>query len=199
LKIRLTTAALAALLCASCASSSDSKVTAADYAPDKAMPKWMAYMTPGPSHKVLDSKVGTWNLKVTMYNPDGSVQTSDGTSEIAWVMDGRYLQEKVNGSFEGMNFQGNGTTAFDNLKKKYVYTWFDNMGTGIMTGEGLYDPAHRTFTYYGESPDVVKGQYVSSRSVETQVDNNHWRMEAFGLGPDGKEMKMMEIVYTRRT
>ncbi len=199
MKARIPSVALLGLLAAACAGTGTSKVTAADYAPDKMMPKWMEFMTPGPEHKVLDSKVGKWDVKVTMYMPDGTSETSTGTSEITWLMDGRYLQENVSGSFENMPFRGTGTTAYDNLKRRYVYSWIDNMGTGIMVGEGLYDPTRKMFTYTGESPDVVRGESVTTRSVETQLDANHWKAEMWSPGPDGKEMKSMELVYTRKS
>ena len=37
------------------------------------------------------------------------------------------------------------------MKKKFVGSWVDNMGTGIMFSEGTYDPATKTFTYTSES------------------------------------------------
>lgn len=159
---------------------------------------WAAFMTPGPAHKALDGKVGTWDVQVTMFMPDGTRQTSTGTSQIAWLMDGRYLQEQVKGEFGGMPFHGTGTTGFDNMKQRYVYSWFDNMGTGIMYGEGVHDPATGTFTFTGEAPDVLRGRYVPTRSVETLIDANHWKAEMWGPGPDGREMKSMYLAYTRR-
>ena len=185
-------------LCAACTGPGVGEVSAADYSQDKMMAKWMEFMTPGPEHKVLDTKVGSWDMQVTMHMPDGTTSTSTATSEVTWILDGRYLQETVHGSFDGMPFQGIGLTAFDNLKQCYVYSWVDNMGTGIMGGEGYYDPSRRMFTYRGESPDVVRGEYVPSRSTETLTDENHWKAEMWSPGPDGKDYKSMELVYTRR-
>src|SRR5262249_1892817 len=131
------------------------------------------------------------------YSPDGTVTNSTGTSEFSWIFDGRYLLENVNSSFDNMPFQGRGTTAYDNLKKMYVGTWIDNMGTGIVNSEGSYDATHKTFEFTMEMPDVVRGEYVKSRQVETQVDKDHFRLEFFGPGADGKEMKSMELDYSR--
>ena len=35
-----------------------------------------------------------------------------------------------------MTFKGTGIEGYDNGKKKFVGTWMDNMGTGIMMSEG---------------------------------------------------------------
>jgi len=193
------TLSLVALLCGAC--HTGPKLTAADY--DMNSPKmqaaWAEYMTPGPAHKVLDTKVGKWDVKVTMFNPDGSSSNSTGTSEFAWVMDGHYLQENVTGEFGGAPFHGQGTTAYDNMLKHYTFTWIDSMGTGIMTGHGTYDAAKKMFTFESKSPDLLKGKYTASHSTETILDRNHIKSEMWGEGPDGKQVKMMELVYTRKS
>lgn len=197
MNVRILTLPVLALVCAGCSSLGMGGPSKEDYAMDKVMPKWQAFMTPSDGHHLLEAKVGKWDVRIAMWMPDGSSSNSTGKSEFSWLFDGRYLQENVTSSFEGMPFQGRGMTAYDNLKKCYVSTWIDNMGTGIMTAEGKYDPMQKTFIYSGESPDLVRGEYVESRMVETMLDKDHWRIEMFGPGADGKEMKMMELNYSR--
>lgn len=188
-----------AALCAACAGPQGQTLEPVAYSEQAMMDNWMAFMTPGAAHKQLESMVGTWDVKVTMFNPDGSSQSSDGTSQTTWLMDGRFLLEEVHGSFDGMPFHGIGTTGYDNMKQRYVYSWCDNMGTGIMFGEGQWDPARRAFHFTGEAPDVLRGRYVPTRSTNTQLDANRWKAEMWGPGPDGREMKSMELLYTRRS
>src|SRR5216684_3555963 len=54
------------------------------------------------------------------------------------------------GKMKDMTFKGMGIEDYDNVKKKFVGTWVDNMGTGIMMSEGRYDVATKTSTYTGE-------------------------------------------------
>jgi hypothetical protein len=166
-------------------------------AADPMMAKWMEFASPGAAHKVLDPKVGKWTLKVKMFQPGQPTQESPGTSEMKWIMDGRYLSDTTDGSFMNMPFKGMGMTGYDNLKKKYVSTWVDNMGTGISYAEGTYDAASKTFTYSGQSPDVMAGKYVPSRMTEKWTDADHWTMQMFAPGADGKEMMQMQIDYAR--
>jgi hypothetical protein len=197
MNVRILTVPVLALVFAGCDSLGMGGPSKEDYSMAKAMPKMQAFATPGPQHQVLQDKVGKWNVKLIVYAPDGTVMNSTGTSEFSWLFDGRYLQENVNSDFMGQPFQGRGTTAYDNLKKMYVGTWIDNMGTGIINSEGSYDASHKTFHYTMEMPDVVRGKYVASRLVETQVDKDHFRVEMFGPGADGKEMKSMELDYSK--
>jgi Protein of unknown function (DUF1579) len=163
------------------------------------MKKWMAFMTPGADHKVLDSMVGKWTTKVRFWmDPAGPVQESQGTAEISWIMGGRYLQEMDKGEAMGMPFEGMGLTAFDNLKKKYLGTWIDNMGTGIMVStEGTYDAATKTITCKTEGPDATMSKYVPMRIVHTITDANTHKMEMYGPDKNGKEFRSFECTYTR--
>src|SRR5262249_28225517 len=110
-------------------------------APDQAamMAAWQKYATPGEGHAVLKPIAGSWTCAVKMWMaPDAPPQESPATSESKMIMGDRYLQEEVKGSFQGMPFSGMGITGYDNIKKKYVGAWVDNMGTGVMTSEGTY-------------------------------------------------------------
>jgi len=162
------------------------------------MQKWMEYMTQGEAHKALDHRAGKWDLTVKMTMAPGAPATeSKATAEIRWILDGRYQADETHGSFEGMPFQGHGLMGYDNFKKKYFSAWIDNMGTGLTTNEGSYDPATKTFTFVGEGLDPMAGKLVRQRSVERVIDADHWQLQMFAPGPDGEEYMTMEIDYAR--
>lgn len=161
--------------------------------------KWEEFMTPGENHKLLNFKVGKWNGTIKMWMEPGQLEpiASNCTSEIKWIMDGRYLTETVKGDFMGAPFDGHAIIGYDNLKKSYGWVWIDNMGTGFMVAEGKYDAAKKTFKYSYEHPDLMEGKYKKGHSIERIVNENTWVNEMYNHGPDGKEYKMMEITYTR--
>lgn len=162
------------------------------------MEAWSAFATPGSDHARLAPHIGRWNLIVRMYMAPGAPpEESTATSEARWVMDGRYVQEVVEGSFMGAPFQGQGLTGYDNLKKCYVGTWVDNQGTGIATSTGHYDAKARTFTFTMKMPDPMAGREVTQRMVERWVDDDHFVVQSFHEGPDGKEYMGMELEYAR--
>ena len=108
-------------------------------------------------------------------------------------MDGRYVQEVTESTFNGMAFHGMGTYGYDNLMKKYNGTWIDNMGTAILMMEGTSPDGGKTINWSGKVSDPMTGKQQSYRSVMHTVSADQMHFEMYGPGKDGKEMKMMEI------
>ena len=160
------------------------------------------------NHKLLTSLDGTWSCNVKMWmdgdtskKPDVSKSTAVRKS----IMDGRYVIMDVTGKMEmpgpdgkmkQVTFKGQGTEGYDNVKKKFVGTWMDNMGTGIMMSEGDYDPATKTFTYTSEI-EMMPGMKQKIREVVKVTDKDHMTFEWYE-DRGGKEAKTMEIDYTRK-
>jgi hypothetical protein len=115
------------------------------------------------------------------------------------TMGGRYMQTHWTGSMMGQPFEGHGIDAYDNVAKEYQSSWIDNMGTGIMRGTGTCDAGGTTCNSTSELWDPMTGQKTSMRSTVTWTGTDTFKMEMFGTGPDGKEMKMMEIVAKRKS
>ena len=155
---------------------------------------------PVEDEQALAARVGTWNIKISMWNdPSAPVQVSEGTSTMSLILGGRYLQDVTHSTYNGMPFAGHGLTGYDNLKKKFVSTWIDNMGTGLMVAEGTYDAATKTCTSLGEAPDPMAGKYMKLKTVDTTLGPDHWTSVMYSQTPDGKGWwKMMEMDYTRK-
>lgn len=172
--------------------------------PDSAtmMKNWQAYMTPGKEHEWLASSNGTWTTEATMWMEPGKPPiTSTGTATNKMVLGNRYQQSNFKGTMMGMPFEGMSTMAYDNAKKVYISTWVDNMGTGMMVGEGPWDEATKSVTLKGKmvDPGAGTGQECDFREVFRVVDNDHQVMEMYCPDPaTGKEFKTMEIKFTRK-
>lgn len=153
--------------------------------------------TPGDAHKTLNAFAGTWNAKVTSWMaPGADPMVMEGTSESRWVMGGRYLEERFNGTFMGMPFEGLGYTGYDNVKNQYWGTWMDNMSTGMMMLTGGYDG--KAWSFSGTMPDPMTGKDSAITSKMVITDADHHTMEMWAPAPDGKNYKMMEIAYSRK-
>jgi hypothetical protein len=165
------------------------------------MKAWQEYMTPGDQHKVLASMDGEWDGDVTTWhapNTEGSVSKSTTANKM--IMGGRYQISNHTGNMMGMPFEGMSITGFDNAKKKFIATWIDNVGTGIMVLEGGWNAATKTMTLTGKAVDPSAGnaKEMAVRQTFRIVDANTHLMEMFGPGPDGKEYKMMQIKMTKK-
>jgi hypothetical protein len=170
------------------------------------MAKMMELSKTGENHKLLADMVGRWTYTVQMWMAPGAPPSkSTGVAVRKATMDGRYFVMDVTGKMQmpgpdgkmkDMTFKGMGIEGYDNVKEKFVGTWLDNMGTGIMMSEGTYDPATKTFTYTGEM-EPMPGMKTKVREVLKIVDNNHHTFEWYE-DRGGQEAKTMEINYTRK-
>lgn len=166
---------------------------------DPGMKAMMAYATPGDVHKMLASSTGNWTEEVSMWmKPGAPPMTSKAEAHNEMLLGGRYLQTKSTGNFSGMPFEGIGVTGYDNIKKKFVSSWIDNMGTGMMYMWGSWNAATKSITFTGKMVDpMASGKEVSYKQVWKFIDNNHQVIEMYSV-MNGKEMKTMEIKLTRK-
>lgn len=165
------------------------------------MQNWMAYMTPGDVHKMMESWNGTWNGEVTMWHvPDAPPEVSNATTTNKMILGGRYQQSTSTGNMMGQPFEGISTVAYDNAAKMFTSTWIDNMGTGMMVLTGPWNEATKTMMLSGKMIDPSAGNAKEMQIRETFqiIDDKNQLMEMFGPGPDGKEYKMLSIKYTRK-
>jgi hypothetical protein len=157
--------------------------------------------TPGAEHKILESLAGTYGAKVKAYfEPGKPPEESTGVMKRKMLMGGRYLQEEYEGKIGPESFSGMGLVGFDRIKKKYVVTWIDSMSTGFMTSEGTYDADKKTLTYISEDIDPNTNKKTKGRDVLRFDSDDQQTFEMYRQSTDdgGKELKVLEIVYTRK-
>jgi hypothetical protein len=172
-------------------------------APDSAamMKAWMENATPGDMHKVMASTDGTWECDVTHWMTAGAPPSpaSKSTASYKTVLNGLYQEGVFKGDMMGMAFEGRSVMGYDNVKKKFVSTWYDNMGSGLMLMDGNYDPATKTFTFAGTATNPLTKKDCNMREIVKIVDDNTQHMELYGPDPmTNKEYKTMEIVMKRK-
>ncbi|TLY38935.1 MAG: DUF1579 domain-containing protein [Nitrospirae bacterium] len=166
--------------------------------PQAMMEMWKKLGTPGEPHKLFASLAGSWTTQTKEWmEPDKPPAESTGTAEMKMLLDGRFLYQEYKGQMMGQPFTGIGIDAYDNLTKKYVTAWMDSMGTGIFMMEGTASAGGRTITLKGSHPEPGGGR-MTHRAIWKIVDNNTQTFDMWGTHEGGKEMKMMEITYTRK-
>ena len=154
--------------------------------------------TPGAPHQGLAATVGSYDLKVRSWMEPGAPPMEEaGTATRAMTLDGRVRVENVSSAMMGAPFTGHGMLGFDNVTGKYWSTWNDSMSTGLMVSEGTCD-AHRACKFSGTWNDPIRKGPVTSRMTTRWTSPTTEVFEMYGPGRDGKEMKMMEITYTKK-
>lgn len=162
------------------------------------MARMQDYATPGESHKALNALIGSWDHTVEFWmDPASPPEKSTGKSEIKWTMGNRFVEHTAVGKSMGQPFQGKGIIGYDKANKQYRTIWYDNMGTGMISGTGSYDSSKKVLTETGTASCPIYGT-VNYRGVTTLVDPKHFRYEMFVTAPEQQEVKVMNIEYTKR-
>jgi len=144
----------------------------------------------GPEHAKMKQLEGTWDAKIEMQG-----KASKGTMSYKMGLGGLWMLENFQGEFEGQKFEGRGATTYDSNKKKYVSVWIDSMSTTPMMSEGNFEKDGR-MVMKGQMP-MQDGKMVQSTMITEMKGDNNMIFTMNVPGPDGKEMTMMKITYTR--
>jgi len=154
--------------------------------------------TPGAEHLALASTTGNYAVVVqSWHEPDGPATEETGTTVRTMELDGRVRIEKFSGTMMGMPFSGHGMMGFENVTGKYWSTWTDSMSTGMMVSEGTCD-AKKSCTFTGSWNDPITKKPVTARMTTRWPSPTTEIFEMYAPGKDGKEMKMMQLTYTKK-
>lgn len=164
---------------------------------DAQMKAWTAYMTPGNEHKQMAASAGQWKATTKMWmDPSQPPMTMEARAISEMILGGRYMVSRYSGQMMGMPFEGISTMGFDNATKKYVSSWVDNMGTGLMYMEGKWRDDIKGIEFRGMGVDPATGKEVRMRQVFTIKDDKTQVIEMYDE-KNGKETKTMEITLTK--
>ena len=163
------------------------------------MEKVKAMTSPQDAHKALEPLAGKWTYTSKFWMaPDAPPEEKSGTAENTMVYGGRFLKQEVKGEWMGQPFEGLGFTGYDNIRGQYETVWLDSMATGILFISGQFDSATKTLAQSGSNSCPITGEKDrKGRSDWTVTDNDRNAYTMYMVGADGKESKMMEILYTR--
>src|SRR5262249_28295744 len=126
--------------------------------------------------------------------------TSKGTETNTVLRGGLWLVSEFKGEFGGMPFEGRGQFGYDPLKKKYIGSWIDSMSPSLSILEGTYDAKTKTMTYVSDGFDpATKSKYTQKMVTTTKGDGTRvFTLYMSSAETGGKEVKFMEVTYTRR-
>lgn len=186
----------ALLIAPSTAAFADTHQQAEMSAEEKAMMEaYQNAATPGPEHARMAEKVGSYTLEMTNFPPGAEPVKESGKATRRMTLGGRVMVEEVDASMMGSRFNGYGMTGYDNVSGRYWSTWNDSMSTGIMISDGSCDAAGACEFKGSWNDPLTKGK--THVRMNTRWSDGTEIFEMYGPGPDGEEMRMMEIIYKR--
>ena len=161
------------------------------------MAQRQAAMTPSAGHARLMPMVGTWRATTTFtMAPGAPPQVHGGTSVHRMVLGGRYLEQMYKGMSMGMPFEGVGYTGYDNVQQRYVGTWMDTFGTGVMNFIGVGKPTDERIDTVAEAIEP-SGQKRTFENIVRIYNHGRHSYEMWTTGPTGKKYRTMIVEYER--
>ena len=153
---------------------------------------------PGVEHQMLKKLEGNYQVTVKCWMDPAKVpMETQGEAKLKMILEGRFLRQEFKGELMGKTIHGTGFDGFDRTTGKYVTVWMDDSCTQMMFATGTSKDNGKTIEYTGEHGDPQAGQAVKVRSVFTQLDKDRFTFEMFQTR-EGKEVKGMELLYTRK-
>ena len=168
---------------------------------DPMMEAFLKAAEPVEQHAGLARFAGTWNAHVKHWMEPGATPVEEtGTMVNTMVLGGRFLKSEFSGQMMDMEFRGLGTWGYNTITQRFESSWHDTFGTGILFMSGSVDAAGTVYTSTGEMDMPMGMGRLKQREVLTFVNADTHVMEFFSPDPaqDGKEVRMMEITYTRK-
>ena len=162
------------------------------------MKKMEAAGTPGPAHKALEAFIGNWKAEVKCWHEGGAPQVSQGTEKASWTLNGRFVEGEFHGEMMGRKFTGRSLLGYDNIKQKFNSVWVSDMQTSMFTSEGRGENGNKVITLEGKGDCPATGRRdVPMKQVFRVLSPDKHTFEMFD-GSTGKDVRTMEITYTRQ-
>ena len=171
-----------------------------EMSPDRMMEQWARAGAPSEAHRALEPFVGEWEGRGTMYmGPEPTEWVGEKKSE--WILGGRFIRSesrvlKMMG--KAADVQGLDYMGYNNITGVYQKAWMDSMSTAIMHETGEYDAQTRTFTMRGSQDNPATGAEIPTRSVITVTGPDEHTLELYSHAPNGEEVLLVRIDYTRK-
>src|SRR5215475_11239908 len=148
--------------------------------PQAMMEAYKQLATPGAPHRQLASLAGRWTTTTQSWmEPNKPPMDSTGACDYTVLLGGRDVQQGCTGEMMGQPFTGIGVHGYDHVSQKYVTTWIDSMGTGIVVMDGTASPDGKAITLTGSHPDPFEG-VMQHRAIWTLVDAKTQTFEMYG-------------------
>jgi hypothetical protein len=158
---------------------------------------WMKSISPGSQHKLMAAMAGNWTVASKFYfAPGAPASEGTGTMVQTMVLGDRYLRQEYKGNSPMGPVEGLGMMGYDNNSGKWVGSWADTWGTGLLNSVGTYDDKSRTWTMAGEMA-IPGGLTSKTRHVMTLKDADTIVFRMHSAMPGQPEQLAAEITYTR--
>lgn len=159
---------------------------------------WIELGQPGTEHRELERFVGDWNVRISSRaTPTQDPEVSQGRSNIAWVLDNRFIEEHFTGSVAGHSYTGCGFFGYEKATRRYVNVWLESLATGVTLMYGSFDATQFIFHFEGTVYDPLLGRQKLIKTRVSFVSKDEFTMSMFEKTPAGEEFVSFDLGYRR--
>jgi hypothetical protein len=148
-------------------------------------------------HSRLTAMCGTWDVDMTFwFRPGGAGATSRGASTIRPLLDGLFVEEKIEGTVNGAPFTTLAWTGYNTSTHRYEATRIASTNTIRIAESGAYDDQAKQFELEADYP--MAGDTWHQRTVIRMLSPDAMIADSYLRFGSVPEWKGVEIKYTRR-
>ena len=154
---------------------------------------------PGVGQKFLTQFVGDWEVAKTFYPRSGGEPVkTPGQCRQTMIHDGRFLQSDFTFGTGATKTTGLGLIGFDPSAGTFTSVWTDSRQTRMSFRQSKEKFDGQRIVLVSESLGGETGRRRSKTVTELADRGNKIIHRQFGVGSDGQERLVMELVMTRK-
>ena len=162
------------------------------------MAKAKEFVTPGPEHELLERFVGKWNTTTHFVMGGQKTPGEKGVAEYHWLMDGRWLAGKTEGTFMGNPAEGFSLLGYDRFKKSYVSTRVTSLDTAMNRTEGDMTRDGKALISFGTIDEYLTGEHDKTvKTIWRFVAEDKMVLEVHDLHIGETGTQVLEMVFER--
>lgn len=152
---------------------------------------------PGDGQKFLQKFVGDWEVTKSFFPRSGEPARATGDCRQTMIHDGRFLQSEFVFGAGATKTTGLGLIGFDPAGGKFTSVWTDSRQTRMSFRQSKDKFDGQKIVLYSQSLGDAAGRQ-SKTITELADQGNRIVHRQFGVGADGQERLVMELVMTRK-
>jgi hypothetical protein len=148
-------------------------------------------------HARLIAMCGSWDVEMTfLFQPGRPGVATKGTSTIGALFDGLFVEERIEGTLNGVPFTTLAWTGFNTSTKQYEATRIASTNNARIAEAGVYDDKTGQFELKADYP--LAGETWHQRTVIQQLSPDAMIATSYLRFGNVPEWKGVEIKYSRR-